>query len=122
MMKVPTIPKELLNIILEYDGKIKYRNGKYINSIDKNDERYDIVKPLICKKMEILKKILIHGNNFYFQFSFDTINDVVLCYILGINDHDVFEIYYYDRRNEERHIYLRKDLFSTFIPSEMYNW
>lgn len=49
-MKVPYIPKKLLHIIVEYDGRIKYRNGKYVNIIAKNDERYDILKPLINKK------------------------------------------------------------------------
>ena len=51
------IPKELLNMILEYDGRIKYQHGKYINIIHKNDERYNMIQPIINKKMEIMKKI-----------------------------------------------------------------
>jgi len=95
------IPKELLHIILEYDGRIKYRNGKYFNVISKNDERYDIVKPVISKKLKILETATIaHDHSFYFEFEFDTINDVGLCYDLGFNEHDVFEICYYDTRND----------------------
>lgn len=55
MEKFQYIPKELLNIILEYDGRIKYKNGKYVNTIHKNDERYNIIQPIISKK---LKKII----------------------------------------------------------------
>jgi len=34
-MNVPDIPKEILHLILEYDGRIKYRKGEYINTIHK---------------------------------------------------------------------------------------
>jgi hypothetical protein len=56
-MKYQNIPKDLSHIILEYDGRIKYKNGKYINILHKNDERYNIIKPVINKKIKIINKI-----------------------------------------------------------------
>jgi hypothetical protein len=56
-MLVHYIPKELVNIILEYDGRIKYKKGKYINIIHKLDYRYNIIEPLISKKVNYLKLI-----------------------------------------------------------------
>ena len=98
-MKVPTLPKELLHIILEFDGRIKYRNGQYVNIIHKHDERYDMIKPLISKKIEILKTINIDGVNFYFEFRFDGCKDRILCYDVGFNMPDRFEICYVDLRD-----------------------
>jgi len=57
MEEFPYIPKELLNIILEYDGRIKYKNGKYVNRIHKNDERYNIITPIMSKKIKFIKNI-----------------------------------------------------------------
>lgn len=93
------LPKELLHIILEFDGRIKYRNGKYVNIIHKHDERYDMIKPLISKKIEILKTINIDGINFYFEFRFDGCNDRILCYDVGFNAPERFEICYVDLRD-----------------------
>ena len=93
------IPEELLRIILEYDGRIKYENGKYVNIIHKNDERYNIIKPIISKKIKILKQITISGSDFYFEFGFDTYRNVGLCYDLGFNTPNIFEICYYDMRH-----------------------
>jgi hypothetical protein len=93
------IPKDVLHIILEYDGRIKYKNGKYIDILHKNDERYNIIMPVVSKKMVILKKIDVRGKNFYFEFGFDIDSRVGLCYDYGFNASNIFEICYYDIRN-----------------------
>ena len=48
------IPEEVLHIILAYDGRIKWKNGKYVNIIHKNDERYNIIGPVIIKKLFVM--------------------------------------------------------------------
>ena len=37
-------PLDMVIQIVEYTGKIKYRNNKFMNQIAKEDERYDTIK------------------------------------------------------------------------------
>ena len=94
----PYIPNELVHIILEYDGRIKYKKGEYINIIHKKDERYNIIRPVINKKMKILEKIELDGTKFYFEFEFDSWNSVGLCYDFNFSYENFSEICYYDVR------------------------
>ena len=98
-MKVPYIPTELLHIILQYDGRIKYKNGKYVNIIHKNDTRYDIIQKVISKKLLIMKNIDVADDGFYFEFNFDVDNKVGLYYDYNLGYNNRFEIGYYDTRN-----------------------
>jgi hypothetical protein len=46
MDKVHYLPFDILNLILEYDGRIKYSHidRVYRNIISKNDPRYNVIK------------------------------------------------------------------------------
>jgi hypothetical protein len=54
------LPDVLIHKIINYTDVIVYRNGKYINKIDKKDERYKILqtipKPIKVYKNNILQK------------------------------------------------------------------
>jgi len=100
-MKFSYIPEDLLHIILDYDGRIKYKNGNYVNIIHKNDERYNTIEPLVSKKMKIMKYLTTRTDrdSFYFEFGFDTCANVGLCYDYNFSHENKFEICYYDTRN-----------------------
>lgn len=51
------LPQDLVPHIVEYTGKIIYRNGKYINRLQKNDIRYKIL-------LKIPKPIKVGLNRF----------------------------------------------------------
>ena len=95
-MKFSDIPEELLPIILSYYGRIKYRNGEYVNIIHKNDERYNIIAPIISKKIQILQNIELSDKGFYFEFEFDKYKGLGLIYDYNFSYPDTFEICYYD--------------------------
>ena len=80
------LPKDVVNIILEYDGQIRYRNGEYINIIPKTDKRYSMVNAIIKKKINILKNIVIekNGDSFFFDFRFDGKRNAGLSYACGV--------------------------------------
>jgi len=94
-------PNDLLHIILDYDGRIKYKKGNYVNIIHKHDERYNIIDPIITKKMRIMQntELELNGSGFYFEFGFDTIKSVGLVYDYNFSFTNKFEICYYDTRN-----------------------
>jgi hypothetical protein len=103
-MNVPYISKDLLHIILDYDGRIKYIKGKYITIIHKNDIRYDIILPIIGKKIEIMKDVRISADNsnFYFEFGFGIDKKIGLCYYYNFNFESFgFVICYYNIRNSK---------------------
>ncbi len=94
----PYVPRDVLNVILEYDGRLKYKKGKYVDIIHKHDIRYNMVDPIIKKKTEIMKHAEIHGEGFYFEFAFDIDNRVGLCFDYNFSYENKFEICYYDTR------------------------
>ena len=67
------LPFDVLNLILEYDGRIKYihKEGIYANIISKNDNRYNILASNIDKKMNYIKQFCIK-KHFLHLFSFKT--------------------------------------------------
>ena len=51
---IMNLPVELVDKILQYDGRIKYRKGEFVNVIHPGDSRYFIVEKVITKKQNII--------------------------------------------------------------------
>jgi hypothetical protein len=62
------LPFDVLNLILEYDGRIKYihKERLYVNIISKNDYRYNIITPKLNSKIYLIKQFSIVNNGLQF--------------------------------------------------------
>lgn len=115
------LPYELVNIILDYDGQIKYKYKiknsidyhKYVNVIHKHDDRYNIITPIIDKKIHIMKETEISSNKLGFEFVvyFDKQPCMRLCYENNKSVPNKFSINYVNMK--EARAYMISDIIST---------
>jgi hypothetical protein len=118
------LPYELVNIILEYDGRIKYKYKtnnsidyhKFVNVIHKHDERYRIITPIIDKKKYITMNTYISpvDTGFYFEFAFDNQPNLFLCYDYKWSYDNTFEICYTDMKGSG-HVFGSDQIRTTYI-------
>ena len=80
MLRYNELSKEIINIILEYDGRIKYRNGKYIDQINIEDKIYNSIKEKIKKDLSLVKRINynVKLSNYYYNYAI--INNISMEY------------------------------------------
>jgi hypothetical protein len=74
------LPFDILNLILEYDGRIKYihKTRIYVNIISKNDDRYNIINQIIKCKINLIKNININNNGLRFYIDVHYKNDIII--------------------------------------------
>ena len=99
------IPIPVVHRILEYDGRIRYHQGCYVDLIHANDSRYDILVPIIQKRIGVLQTVETgEANSFYFEVEFDGEMEYTGMAYSYSSITDQLEVAYFDFRNLENSI------------------
>lgn len=54
------LPNEIIHIILQYDGKIKYRFGMYIDQLNTDIIKYNLLREHLINNSCIMNKVQLH--------------------------------------------------------------
>ena len=106
------IPSAIVNIILEYDGRIKYRRGIYIDSLAKTDPRLEIVDRIIQKRIGVLQTVETgEANSFYFEVEFEGVMEYTGLAYSYSSITDQLEVAYFDFRNLENILQIKTTIY-----------
>ena len=86
------LPFDILNLILEYYGRIKYLHKEriYVNIISKNDNRYNIIASNINKKMYHIKQFCIEKHYLkYYVYPYYRNDEMYSGIVLGMRHFNV---------------------------------
>jgi hypothetical protein len=74
------LPFDVLNIILQYDGRIKYLHKQkiYVNIISKNDYRYNILEKKINNKINLMSTFNIVNNGLKYYIDIFYENTIII--------------------------------------------
>jgi len=80
LKSIPNLPFDVLNLILEYDGRIKYihKESIFVNIISKNDDRYNILETEINGKINLINTLNIGNNGLKFYIDIYYKNDIII--------------------------------------------
>ncbi len=93
------MPFELIGIIMDYTGIMRYHKNSFVSIIKKDDYRYAMLDRIINRRRLIINETHVNNDKeFYFECYFDTLWGVGLCYDHNWSKHDEFEICYFDFR------------------------
>ncbi len=101
--KFKYLPDELIHIIINYTDVLVYRHGKYINRLNKADERYNLVtriqRPITHGLHKVLIRLTDNDYNGYF-LSYDMSEKLIKLNVRFFNRGiDGFDKYYEIKSN-----------------------
>lgn len=110
-MNLHNFPKELVNLILEYYGKIKYINGKYYDQLNLEDKKYDLVINTIKTKTFMIQNNLT--SNYPGAYLIDIpINQNKYGFMIW-HDFNRYMIAFYKNNNDSKYTFI--DVYFRFL-------
>lgn len=97
------LPDELIHIIINYTNVVIYRHGKYINRLNKHDNRYHLVnsipQPLLTDRYKVLLRLEDTNCKGYF-LNYDTSDNFLTVNVKFLyREKDGFDKYYNIKSN-----------------------
>ncbi len=76
MITASSLPKEVVHIILEYSGRVKYRNGKYVNQINREDPLYECIKEKNKKDFSLVRRAQQNAETAEYYYHWAAVNGI----------------------------------------------